>query len=60
MLTEMCQFSNLRNQDVSEEILSDLARKDLAEFGDKFSHFQFATLEMFKVALNNYSMPKSF
>ena len=60
MLTEMCQFSNLRNQDVSEEILSDLARKDLAEFGDKFSHFQFATLEMFKVALNNYSMLKSF
>ena len=49
-----------RNQDVSKEILSDLARKDLAEFGDKFSHSQFATLEMFKVALNNYSMLKSF
>ena len=31
--------SNLRNQDVSKEILSDLARKDVAEFSDKFSHF---------------------
>ena len=49
-----------RNQDVSKEILSDLARKDLVEFGDKFSHSQFATLEMFMVALNNYSMLKSF
>ena len=25
---------------------------------DKFSHFQYATLEMFKAALNNYSMLK--
>ena len=27
---------------------------------DKFSHFQYATLEMFKAALNNYSMLKPF
>ena len=31
--------SNLRNQDVSKKILSDLARKDVAEFSDKFSRF---------------------
>ena len=58
MLTEKHQISNLRNQDVSKEILSDLVRKDVAEFSDKFSHFQYATLEMFKAALNNYSMLK--
>ena len=34
-------------------------RKDVAEFSDKFSHFQYTTLEMFsKGALNNYSMLK--
>ena len=55
---EKRQISNLRNQDVSKEILSDLVRKDVAEFSDKFSHFQYATLEMFKAALNNYSMLK--
>ena len=43
--------SNLRSQDVSKEILSDLESKD-------FSHFQYAALEMFKAALNNYSMLK--
>ena len=58
MLMETRQMSNLRNQDVSKEILSDLVRKDVAEFSDKFSHFQYATLEMFKAALNNYSMLK--
>ena len=58
MLMETRQISNLRNQDVSKEILSDLVRKDVAEFSDKFSHFQYATLEMFKAALNNYSMLK--
>ena len=58
MLMETRQISNLRNQDVSKEILSDLVRKDVAEFSDKFSHFQYATLEMFKAALNNYSMVK--
>ena len=58
MFTETRQISNLWNQDVSKEILSDLVRKDAAEFSDKFSHFQYATLEMFKVALNDYSMLK--
>ena len=58
MLMETRQISNLRNQDVSKEILSDLVRKDVAEFSDKFSHFQYATQEMFKAALNNYSMLK--
>ena len=47
MLTETRQISNLRNQDGSEEILSDLVRKDVAE-----------SLEMFKAALNNFSMLK--
>ena len=60
MLTETSQISNLRNEDVSKEILSDLVRKDVAEFSDKFSYFQYAALEMFKVALNNYSMRKLF
>ena len=50
------QISNLRSQDVSKEILSDIGRKDVAEFSNKISHFQYATLEMFKAALNNYSM----
>ena len=59
MLTEMHQISNLRSQDVSMMILSDLVRKDVAEFIDKFSHFQYAVLEIFKAALNNYSMLKS-
>ena len=57
MLTETRQISNL-SQDVSKEILSDLVRKNVAEFSDKFFHFQYATLEMFKGALNNYSMLK--
>ena len=51
MLTEKRQISNLRKQDVSKDILSDLVRKDVAEFCDKFSHFQYATLEMFEAAL---------
>ena len=58
MLTETRQISNLRNQDVSNEILSNLERKDVAEFNDKFFHFQYATLEVFKAALNNYFMLK--
>ena len=58
MLTETSQISNLRNQDVSNEILSNLERKDVAEFNDKFFHFQYATLEVFKAALNNYFMLK--
>ena len=32
MLTETRQISNLRSQDVSKEILSDLVRKNVAEF----------------------------
>ena len=52
------QISNLWNQDVSKEIPSDLVRKDAAEFSDKFSHFQYATLQMFKMSLNDYSMLK--
>ena len=58
MLTETRQISNLRSQDVSKEILSDLVRKNVAEFSDKFFHFQYAILETFKGALNNYSMLK--
>ena len=59
MLTETRQqISNLRSQDVSKEILTDLVSKDVAEFSDKFFHFQYATLEMFKGALDNYSMLK--
>ena len=58
MLTETRKISNLMSQDVSKEILSDLVRKDVGEFSDKFSHFQYANLEMFKVALNNCSMLK--
>ena len=57
MLTETSQISNL-SQDVSKEIISDLVRKNVAEFSDKFFHFQYATLEMFKGALNNYTMLK--
>ena len=57
MLTETCQILNL-SQDVSKEILSGLVRKNVAEFSDKFFHFQYATLEMFKGALNNYTMLK--
>ena len=58
MLMEMHQISNLWNQDISKEILSDLVRKDVAEFSDMFSHFQYATLEMFMAALDNYSILK--
>ena len=47
ILTETHQISDLRNQDASKEILSDLVRKDFAEFSDKFTHFQYATLEIF-------------
>ena len=36
MLKETIQISNFRKQDVSEEILSDLVRKDVAEFSVSF------------------------
>ena len=58
MLTETWQISNLWSQDVSKEILWDLVRTDVAKFSDKFSHFQYATLEIFKATLNNYSILK--
>ena len=50
MLTKTRQISNL-SQDVSMKILSDLVRKNVAEFSDKFFHLQYATLEMFKGVL---------
>ena len=34
---ETSQISNLRSQDVSKEILSDLVRINVAEFSDTFS-----------------------
>ena len=59
MHTETGQISNL-SQDVSKEILSDLVMKNVAEFIGTFFHFQYATLEMFKGALNDYTMLKIF
>ena len=57
MHMETRQISNLWSEDVSKEILLDLVRKDVGEF-NKFYHSQYATLEMFKGAFNNYSMFK--
>ena len=53
MPIQMWQISNLRSQDVSKEILPDLVRKNVAEFIDKSFHFQYATWEISKWALNN-------
>ena len=58
MQTETCQISNLEGQDVSKEILTDLVRKDVVEFNDRFYHFEYATLEMLVESFNNYSMIK--
>ena len=58
MPTKTRQISNLRSQDISQEILSDLVRKNVAKFSEKFFHFQYVTREMSKGALNNYSMLK--
>ena len=59
MHMETCHISNLGSQDVSKEILSDLVRKkDVAQLYDKFYHFKYAALEMFKEAINNYSKLK--
>ena len=41
------QIPTLRSQDIPKGILSDLVWKDVAEFNDKFCHFQYATLEIF-------------
>ena len=48
MHTETRQISNLRSADVSKGIQSDLVRKDVTDFNDKFYHFQNATPEMFE------------
>ena len=58
ILAETRHISSLMSQDVSKEILSDLVTKNVVEFSDKFFHFQYATLEMFKGELNNYSLVK--
>ena len=58
MLSKTSQISNLRSQDKSKEIPWDLVKKDVAEFSDKFFHFQYTTLDLFKGALNNYSVLK--
>ena len=47
------RLSTLRSQDFSKEILSDLVRIDVAKFNDKFYHFQYTTLEMFKRTFNS-------
>ena len=57
-ITETRQISNLTSQDVSKKILSDLVRKNVPKSNNKFHHFQYATLEMFKGAFDNYSMLK--
>ena len=49
MLTETHQISNLKSQGVSEEILSDLVRKNVAKF--KVFPFPVCTWEMCKEAL---------
>ena len=56
MITETRQISNLRSQDFSKGILSDLVGENVAEFSDKFFHFHYATREMCQEVLNNYSM----
>ena len=58
MHTGKRQIPNLWSQDVSKELLSDLVRKDVAEFNDIFYRLQHAALEMFKGAFNNYSTLK--
>ena len=45
---------------VSKEFLLDLVKKNIAEFSDKFFHFQYATLEMSKGALNNQMLKLLF
>ena len=50
----------LKSQGVSKEILSDLVRKDVAKFNEKFYYFQCSTLEMFKGTFSNYSVLKLF
>ena len=52
------KFQTWRSQDVSKETLSDLVRKNVAQFSDKFFHFQYAAWKMCKGALNNHLMLK--
>ena len=51
---ETRQISNLKSQDVSKEILSDLVKENVAKFSGKSFYFQYATREICKGALNNY------
>ena len=43
---ETRQILNWASEDVSKEKLSELVRKAIAEFNDKFYHFENATQEM--------------
>ena len=54
MHTEKCQISNFGSEDVSKEILTDLFRKDVAEFNNMFYHFEYATMEMLAESFNYY------
>ena len=58
MHTEKCQIWNFGSEDVSKEYLTDLFRKDVAEFNDMFYHFEYATMEMLAESFNNYSVLK--
>ena len=60
MQWEVCQISSLKSQGVSKEVLSDLVRKDVAKFNEKFYYFEYSTLEMFKGAFSNYSVLKLY
>ena len=52
MHTEKCQISNFGSEDASKEILTDLLRKDVAEFNNMFYHFEYATMEMLAESFN--------
>ena len=58
MHTEKCQISNFGSEDVSKEILTDLFRKDVAEFNNMFYHFEYATMEMLAESFNYYLVLK--
>ena len=58
MHTEKCQISNFGSEDFSKEILTDLFRKDVAEFNNMFYHFEYATMEMLAESFNYYLVLK--
>ena len=58
MHTEKCQISNFGSEDASKEILTDLLRKDVAEFNNMFYHFEYATIEMLAESFNYYLVLK--